>query len=198
MQINAFKEVMHNKYKQHFSALLDAGDANELFPIIKKLNEVNEDKFKSDYMFITISPHPEQVNIKTFTDACAKAMTKPWIKKYLYVLEQRGVNMDELGSGIHFHALIDKGNYKFSHILKEFQSTFRRQPIDTSNQRCFNFQLCKPEDLKKRQKYMVGKKAGEDKQLKQEFDIHFRKKYGFKKYYGELFVEDDEDDKEII
>lgn len=191
LQIKALQECLMTRYRAHFNKLLDDGEADEILPIVKEYNEEQQkkdEKIKSDYSFITINPHP-QASLTDFKLAIEKSVKKSFIKKSLYVIEQRAENMEELGKGFHCHMLIKKDDYRFSHLRREFASTFKKL-CDVSNPGCLNISLCKKEDLKKRQTYMLGTKLDKEKHLKQKFDIEFRKKHLFKDYYGDKFDED--------
>lgn len=192
LRAKAFKEVLMNKYKSYYSKLLDEED-EEVLPIIKQMNierrEKEESLFKTNYAFITINPKPD-VPLTEFRKAVDKASKKTFIKKSLYVIEQRGENLDELGKGFHTHMLIDKGDYRPSHMMREFERTFKNL-CDTSNPSCFNIRPCKENDLRKRQKYMLGSKKDPSKHLKQKFDKVFREKFVIRDYYGDKFVDED-------
>lgn len=181
----AFKEVLFIKYKSYYNTLIDAGEADDLLPILKELRENQDKKFKSDFLFITINPY-ENFDFRKFIEIIEKSVKKPWIKKYMYVIEQRGETEDELGKGFHTHMLIDKGSFAFSTARREFLSSFKRV-CDTSNFHCFNFAMSKEVDIPKRVKYMIGQKADENKWKKQEMDKVYRRVLGLKEFYGELF-----------
>lgn len=182
----AFKDVLTDLYKSYYRDEISKGIYDELIPDLKIIRESKDDKFKSNYLFITINPRPS-VNLIEFTNLLAKSVTKSWICKYLYVIEQRSDNEDELGKGFHAHMLIDKGDYRFSHANREFASTFKKV-CDIQNFHTFNFALCKESDLSKRQNYMLGRKADIEKHKKQDMDILFRKRYNFSDYYGDKFI----------
>lgn len=192
LQMKALQECLMTRYRAHFNKLLDEGEADDILPIVKEYNieqDKKDDKYKSDYAFITINPHP-QASLTEFKQALDKSVKKSFIKKSLHVIEQRGENIEEVGRGFHAHILINKGDYRFSHLRREFASTFKKL-CDTSCSGAFNIKLCKKEDLGNRQSYMLDMKADPAKHLKQQFDKVFRKNNLFKDYYGELF------DKEI-
>jgi len=189
LKAQALKEVLISRYKAHYSMLLDSGDADDILPIIKELREKEDKDFKSDYLFITVSPRPP-FNIesqKKFINICLKVFNKPWIKQYCAVFEQRGETDENSGYGFHMHMLLNKGDYRISHLRREFVSSFNRI-CDTSNLSCFNISYCKEEDIGKRQNYMIGRKADESKWLKQDMDKIWRRRYGISEYYGELFI----------
>jgi len=185
----ALKEVYMSKYKQHYNNLIDSGDADKIEPIFKELREKNEEKFKSNLYFITINPYPKKhLSLEQFKKLLERVMKKTWIKRYCLVIEQRGENEDELGKGVHTHMLIDKGDFRHSHLLRDFKTIFENV-TDTSNPCCYNIKPCKEEDICKRQKYMLGRKASPDKWIKQEMDKVFREKYNIPAYYGEMFID---------
>lgn len=189
IKCQALKEVLLSRYKAHYNMLLDAGDADDILPIIKELREKEDNNFKSNYVFITVNPRPpyDIESQKKFINICQKVFNKPWIKKYCAVIEQRGENDDDCGKGFHLHMLLDKGDYRFSHLRREFVSSFNRI-CDTSNLSCFNISYCKEVDIEKRQNYMIGRKADESKWKKQDMDVIWRKRYGIANYYGETFI----------
>jgi len=154
---------------------------------MKEINEKKnkDDESKSDFVFITVNPSPD-VPLSDFRKAVDKSVKKTFIKKSLHVIEQRGETMEELGKGFHTHILIDKGDFRPSHLRREFARTFSKV-CDTSNPHCFNINYCKIEDIPKRQNYILGSKKDVAKHKKQLMDKEFRKKFAIKEYYGELF-----------
>jgi len=197
-KVKAFSECILNKYRAHYNKLIDDGDADQCMPLMKVINQekAKADESKSDFAFITINPLPD-VPLSDFRKAVEKSVKKTFIKKSLYVIEQRGENMEELGKGPHVHMLIDKKDYRPSHMRREFVRSFEKI-CDVSNPSCFNIKSCKPEDLSKRQKYMLGVKSDEKKHLKQKIDRPFRRKFAIKDYYGELFAPWEDEDKNDI
>jgi len=197
-KVKAFSECILNKYRAHYNKLIDEGNADECMPLMKVINQekAKADESKSDFCFITVNPAPG-VPLSDFRKAVEKSVKKTFIKKSLYVLEQRGETMEELGKGFHTHILIDKGDFRPSHLRREFARTFSKV-CDTSNPHCFNVNYCKIEDLPKRQKYMLGVKSDPKKHQKQRIDRPFRRKFAIKDYEGELFAPWDDDDKNDI
>lgn len=189
LQAKALTECIMSRYRAHFNKLLDEGDADDILPLMKDINDEkkkkDEETTKSDYVFITVNPK-STVPLNEFQKLVNKSVEKSFIKKSLHVIEQRGENMDELGKGFHAHILINKGDYRLSHLRREFARTFNKV-CDTDLHQCFNIQICKKSDLKKRQNYMIGVKDDEAKHKKQLMDKEFRKKFLIRDYYGELF-----------
>jgi len=192
MKAKALQECIMNRYRAHYNKLLDDGEADDILPIIKEFNEdkkkKDDESVKSDYVFITINPKPT-APMGEFIKNVEKSVKKSFIKKSLHVIEQRAEDMENLGKGFHTHILLNKGDYRISHLRREFARTFKNV-CDVDNPHCFNVSLCKKQDLAKRQNYMLGSKADESKHLKQKMDIEFRKKYFLQDYYGDKFDED--------
>lgn len=191
IKYQALKEVLMSKYKQYYHSLIEEGDADDILPLLKEIRDYEDAKVKTNYIFITVNPYPN-IGLQDFINVCHKVSTKKWINQYVYVIEQRGENLEEIGKGFHFHMLLDKGDYRMSHLRREFISSFKKM-CDTSNFHCFNISYCKVNDLKKRQNYIVGQKKDSHKHLKQEYDKVFRARYNLKPYYGELFTFEDDD-----
>lgn len=194
LQSKILMECIQQRYRKHFNRLLDEEDAEATLPLLKEINDYerkkDEETVKSDYCFITLSPDPaKNVSLCEFKKTVEKASKKSFIKKSLYVIEQRSDTEENMGSGMHCHMLINKGDYRMSHMKREFKQTFKNM-IDCDNPGPFNFKLCKEKDLQKRQTYMLGDKKDEAKQLKQIIDKKWRVKCNIEEYYGEKFDED--------
>ncbi len=56
-------------------------------------------------LFITINPRPD-INFDDFKLICDKYVGKKWIQSCIYVYEQRGKTIEELGKGFHCHMLL--------------------------------------------------------------------------------------------
>jgi len=152
-----------------------------------KAKQDKEEEIKnSDYVFITVAPElgSSYISCIKYTD---KLMKLKFVNKYLYVLEQRfnGVPNElykQHGDGLHLHYLIHKSNrdYKRSHIIRDINRCFGTMKIN------IDFKYIKEADLLKVQNYMIGDKADEDKQIKQQYDKEWREKVGIRPYYGDL------------
>lgn len=186
LMVKAFEHELENKYRTYYRHLLCQKEAEDSLPSLSKVNEleisVKIKRESSRYLFITINPH-NMANDKAFMSASEKAFKKSWIKSFLYVIEQRGETEEELGKGFHLHAIVDKGDYRLSHAIREFASTYGKY-CDVNNPHCFNIVYCAEGHIPRRMNYILGKKNDEAKWKKQEMDIIYRKENGFKPYYG--------------
>lgn len=155
--------------------------------IIKTLGintNVNKRNHKKPYthLFITINP-PPSYNLKDFLNTIQKTIKKNWIEGYLYVIEQRGENEEELGKGFHTHILIKLIDHKRrSQIDREIKNTWKKI-LDVDNYHILNIKYIDDDEQKRKQKYMLSLKSEEIKHLKQKYDIIFRQKNNLQKFY---------------
>lgn len=187
----AFREELHNVYRSYFRLQIQEGRFDELIPDLAEVRDFidnEKDKKKtSEYLWITINPR-SSVNIIEFKQILQKSLTKPWIKGYCAVIEQRGCSEDEIGKGFHAHIILNKGDYRFTHARREFQSSYRKV-CDIQNFHTFNFSYCFENDLKNRHNYILGHKKDPEKHIKQIFDKKFRNIYNIPSYYGQPLCE---------
>lgn len=152
----------------------------ERYSYLQKLQEIQS---KTKYIFLTINPNP-QVTLKEFIRCIEKMMSKPWITKYLYVLEQRGETLADVGKGFHFHGIIEKpSNKSYQHMVRELASTANKV-CDTSNFHFYNLKNISEEEKERKIVYITGCKADVAKHKKQEMDIVFRESNNLLSYYN--------------
>lgn len=147
---------------------------------IEALRQLKNIELNKEWYFLTINPRPD-IKLSEFVKTIRKALLKKWITYYIFVIEQRGENEEELGKGFHTHIIFNKG-IKHCKVVLEMSNTFKKL-CDTSNYHLFN--LKNIGDLEKQRKieYITGTKADPAKHLKQQMDIIFRKKENLKSYY---------------
>lgn len=174
---------------------------------------------KTDYFFITINPDDEVSILSKFVRALETIMKKKWVEDLVYVIEQRGDNEDEIGKGYHCHMLINRNGKSFSKLNREILNTLyshnifiKRKLEDFNKPRNedeaiyfipyqkgpYVVEYTEPENIKNRLSYMLGNKVTVDKNgvynkkdIKQQYDIPFRKKNNLKDYYqkGDIFTQ---------
>lgn len=178
---------------------------NEVKEIRKSKNVSN---IKTDYFFVTINPDEEFAILSKFVRALETIKKKKWINDLVYVFEQRGINDDEIGKGFHAHLIINRNGKSFSKFCREILNTLYSNNIYDKKkmeefydkEKCevpytqgpFVVEYTEPEHLQNRFSYILGKKLDKDnknKNIKQEYDIPFRKKNKLERYYikGEFF-----------
>lgn len=152
----------------------------EKYAYITKNNEIKEN---SKYIFITINPNA-QITLLDFINKINKLMSKKWMGSYLYVYEQRGETLEEVGKGFHFHAIIEKPKTKkYSEMIRELSNS-ANSVCDTSNFHFFNIKSISEEECQRKIIYLTGSKADECKHLKQTMDIVFRNNNNLKSFYN--------------
>lgn len=144
-----------------------------------------ERKEISDILWITVNPSPD-VTFEEFRKYTEKCFMKKWITSYIYVYEQRGQSLEELGKGFHLHALIKKPEDKSrAHCIREIASSFRKC-TDISNYHFYNTKWLDTEEYLRKIKYIVGDKVSTEdnnKALKQEMDVQWRLVRRLEQYY---------------
>lgn len=138
----------------------------------------------TDCMFVTYNPRPD-VPLKVALKSVDDFVSKQKITNYIYVVEQRGTEVSNMGS-FHIHILHFHKYDRASHYKRETQSSFRKT-CNVDSWACLNIKPCKrSEDVVKRLEYILGIKKDEDglqKTEKQAIDKLFRQRYLLKEYY---------------
>lgn len=189
--MESLERVLSRHYDAYFTNLLFNEDVEGLLPTFNKIKEMKKKQedmdgdFKSNYSFITISPVNTVGWLELFKQ-CEKFAKLKFVKQYIFVLEQRydGIPNDKYkipGDGLHVHLLIDKGDYKPSHLKRDIYRIFNEEKNN------INIQYRRPEHVIRTQEYMTGQKDDEEKQKKQIYDKEWRQKENIKEYYGTLY-----------
>lgn len=157
-------------------------------PVLSSVKRRQETQKQYSHIFLTINPPPImslmdfQKNIIS-TLQTSKGL-KLWIEGYVYVLEQRGEFIEEIGKGYHTHILIKiQGHKKRSEIDRELKYQWKKH-LNVDYYRVFNIKHIDYDESLRKQKYMLGRKAEEDKHLKQDYDIVWRENNSLNKYYS--------------
>lgn len=143
--LNALKKVIANRYEEYWKYKLDTDEGlKEVFPILKKLNIIKEERDKekdSDYIFITVNPR-DDVNFWSFYKKVNDVIKKKWITQYAYSFEQRGETDNDVGFRPHAHILLYRKGKSYSEIVREFKSSFRKM-CNVDNEHILNFKIVK-------------------------------------------------------
>lgn len=164
----------------------------EKYQYHSKLEIVTTRKVVKQYthLFITINP-PPTLKLEIFINTINKTLSKNWIDGYIYVIEQRGENLEELGKGFHTHILIKLTQHKKqSEINREIKNTWKKI-LDIDNYHILNIKFIDDDEQKRKQGYILGEKAEEIKHLKQKMDIIYRQNNNLKKYYFLNYIIED-------
>lgn len=154
---------------------------NNQFSDTEILNVYHEYRLKNadklgNVLWITFNPQPS-ITYQDFFTQSQKFVSKKWINECIWVIEQRGKTLDELGKGFHAHFLIwRQPNKRPNQIISETKKHFKNF-CDVEHWRCLNIQNCKEDHIDNRKNYMLGEKKlddTDDKYLKQQMDIKWR------------------------
>jgi len=142
--------------------------------------QLRRSEMKDQYWFITICPY-EDIEFQEFQKVVDKVLTKKWMKRYIYVYEQRQSEIGKSFYGFHTHIIVQRDGIAKSDVIREVFNTCKnicgsKQSIDVKL-------LTTQHDLEVRLNYILGQKAPEDKRQKQTIDVDFRKAYNLQKYY---------------
>ena len=126
-------EYFKGNYKEMIDDIYNCIKKEQTLPCIKNIYSNMKDRLvNTKYILITIKPNTDRWTIYDFNIGMTKMMTKPWIQKYLWVIEK------EIEITFYFQAIIEKPqNKSFNHILREIKSSGNRF-CDTSNDSYFN------------------------------------------------------------
>jgi len=150
---------------------------------VKKINQIKN----YTHIFLTINPPPSMA-LNDFINTIDKTLTtskglKQWIEGYLYVLEQRGETIEEIGKGFHTHILIKLiGHKKKSHIDRELKNNWKNT-LDIDNYHILNIKYIDNDEAIRKQNYILGAKKEDIKHKKQELDVIWRENNSLEKYY---------------
>ena len=171
------------EYDIEYQKLQDGINYNIYYEKYKYLQKQEEIKENSKYVFITINPNAF-ITLLDFINKIDKMMSKKWITNYLYVYEQRGESLTDLGKGFHFHCILEKPKTKaYAHMIRELSNS-ANSVCDTSNFHFFNIKSISEEECQRKIIYLIGAKADEAKHLKQSMDIVWRKKENILSHYN--------------
>jgi len=178
--INKGLGLGYDEAYHRLSDLITYNMYQERYKHLKKCEEIKEN---SKYVFLTINPN-QYITLTDFINKINKLMSKKWITNYLYVLEQRGETVLELGKGFHFHLILEKPTTKpYAHMLRELANS-ANSVCDTSNFHFFNLKSISQEECERKIVYITGRKADEAKHLKQDMDILWRQQNNIKSFYN--------------
>ena len=157
----------------------------EIVNIYHQYREKEANKL-GNVLFITINPRPD-INFHEFKLLCERYVGKKWIQSCIYVYEQRGKTVDELGKGFHSHMLLwRQPDKRPNQVISETKKHFAKV-CEVENPSILNIKNCKSEDIDKRKKYMLDCKSVRDdptKEVKQNMDIKWRTLIDIRSYYS--------------
>lgn len=187
----ARKELFVSLEKQRLKLLLKCGKAfpklQEKYDEIQSLQEqiaVAENKKDSNFVWITISPRPDVIFTK-FQEIVSRIVKKKWMTNYIYVYEQRGEDLENIGVKPHLHMLLQRNGKKFSEVKREILSVIDKI-VDLGVYSAYDVRLVKENDenVMRIMNYILGAKKDEAKHGKQTIDDLWRKRDNILPYYS--------------
>lgn len=154
-----------------------------------QLKEKLAHEHNNGYLFITVNPkwtnqNADKEGVKNFEKHLIKFINRNFIDEAWAVLEQRGDTELTCGEGCHAHIELKRNlNYRPSDIIKGVKNTFKKF-CDVNNPNLLTCQTHGEEYHLDKMEYIKGVKTGDGKQIKQEIDKTFRKKYNLQIVYN--------------
>ena len=104
MRAESLKRVLARRYDNYFSQIIEDANSGEITKTLTELKSLEKEKEakNGEYVFITIAP-VENTNLDNFIKKLYDITKLSYYTKYLFVIEQRGENEQELGKGMHAH-----------------------------------------------------------------------------------------------
>lgn len=187
------KQFYKNKYLKQLNMKYELKDLGKAMANMKdteeelkcKLKEKTAQEHNNGYLFITINPK-ENIKLDHFLKKVLKFIHRNFCDEASAVIEQRGVNIEELGKGFHAHIALKRNlNYRPSDIIKGAKNTFK-DCCDTTKNTLLNIKIHGKDFHKDKLEYINGIKTGEGKSEKQIMDRQFREKYNIDPVYNAL------------
>lgn len=183
---NKYLKILNMKYELKDLGKRMANMKDKEEELKYKLKEQTAREHNNSHMFITINPKEQgdiTKNLENFVKKVNKFINRNFCDEAYGVIEQRGVNMTELGKGFHAHIALKRNlNYRPSDIVKGAKNTFK-DCCDVKNPNLLNVRIHGEDFHKDKLEYIQGVKTGEGKDKKQDMDVIFRKKYNLEIVY---------------
>lgn len=188
------RELRKRKYRKLLEQRYELEQAGEFMKLVKQEIDANVVKSKqliakkhnNGYIWLTVNPKKD-IKIDRLMTIVKKLSGRAFVDEYMYVFEQRGVDEDTVGNGIHAHVLLKRNlNYKPSKCEKYLRNGCKKIVGNIHNGHQVYIKHIGEEFAADKVKYMLEEKTGEGKDKKQEMDIIFRKNNNIDKFYGEI------------
>ena len=138
------------------------------------------------WCWITINPNSKS-QLGIFLKKLSLYTNRKMVEKFMFVIEQRGKSLKDMGKGFHAHLLIQRRlTYKPYTFISNSKNSFK-QICDIKNEHCFNYHWLAPEFLQDKIDYMHGAKISTRSNPKDEklsMDAVFRETVGLLPMYS--------------
>lgn len=153
---------------------------SEYITLVREANEAfhRDSRVKRFMYFVTLNPRPD-VPLEKLCSVVEKISRRKFIEKIYYTFEQRGEDIDSLGSGIHSHMLFFSTN-SFGQVKRDLQNTCKSI---VGNPMHVDVRLYTSEMYEDKLDYLRGVKWDPDKESKIEMDKLFRIKNNLESIY---------------
>lgn len=185
MRKRKFRKILEQEFELETLGKFNSGLKKIITSNKMKLKEKLAKENNNGYFWITINPKPA-VTLETFRKKIVKLINRKLFDNVTYVYEQRGKTISAAGTGFHCHILAKRNlNYKPYKCKECVQNTMKNIVGNAKNPQQLNIQVIGPDFRKDKMEYILGQnKTGLGKDLKQNIDIIWRKKYNIKEYYN--------------
>lgn len=189
---NELKELRKRKIKLILKNLYETESLGDYYKELKKEEKETTLNYKialakehnNGFCFITINAKPD-VPLAQFVQKVEKLAKRKLFTSTIWVYEQRGNTTDTLGKGFHAHMLCKRNvNYKPCKIASCVRNTCKTLVKDVKANHLLNIQFIGDDWAKDKEEYLLGKKTGEGKDIKQDCDKIWREKNNLKSYYN--------------
>lgn len=203
----AYDKTLSRLFEERIRLQCYMGTADPIIQREYNLTQIERKKFQdtikikedvdTDYAFITINP-TEDITLEQIHTVMQRVFNKKWMTLAIYVIEQRGITLDELGKGMHIHLLVHRNGQAFSDVFREIANTVKHicnVELGRANKWQYGAYQCQKTTnkfLKNRLTYMLGKKKyteDNQKDIKQYYDKIFREKFNLQDFYSKGDIE---------
>lgn len=135
---------------------------------------------KGSIYWITINP-PPNIDIQGFINRVHQLRERSYLPNIKYSFEQRGEQLDEVGTGVHVHILCDKKKGVAPKNIINNLSSFLKNYISSSSS--IDVKSYPKSYYQDKVNYLSGKKQDPDKDKKIEMDKIFRERFKLNSIY---------------
>ncbi len=188
-------------------AKLIAPTEQAMYPL-KALAEVQKEDFKKtlkqalldqktvkkeplEWFFLTVNFHPD-ITLEKGLAKILKTCKGNLFSDYIAVIEQRGNSAQTCGQGLHAHILFKRilpltEGLPPSNIKRNLKDSYKK--FCSTTQQTLNQQFINEHEALEKYRYVIGKnKTGQGKDVKQDYDLIFRRKHNLQDYYGNIDI----------
>lgn len=169
----------------------EAAEADGILKALKEQSYSQHRSQKSDKYMVTLNfPEEATQKLPEILQTTQKWSEHKHINDIEYVFEQRSETEEEMGKGMHIHAIVTTDTVK-SDLLKRTYNTFKNH---LTNIATVDIRPIPQELLASKKAYIRGEKKGDEKKRKCIIDKIWRAKYCLKPLYNKHGIHEKKDD----